>query len=325
MQGPYPDEVDPEENRKWLIIGRFEKRSAFLHAHGICRLGDASPEIPWAPRCLRLGRLDKRADRMPKPRPRPVVDGRVRFTYKAHSNFLRPEARSRLGPDGSGAARQPCRGPSNADPSIAGLPLDHRGRRGAGRAGDADRLVALLHPFPRAAQPSRHRGVVAVLGGDRHLGPQPARRLGVGHHELRVLGRDRARRNAHLGDPLSLPPDMAHLDQPFGRGDDHLRGHVRPDVPGDPRRTRLGRLLDVPAPEPDGHVAQFQEPSSLGRLRGQHLRNRLGPVLVRRPDPGPGDDARSGENPHPAVRLRDFRPRMAGLRSGNGITTKPPT
>ena len=77
----------------------------------------------------------------------------------------------------------------------------------AGRAADPDRLVAVLHPFSRTPQPSRHRGLVAVLGGDRHLGPQPTGRLGVGHHELRVLGRDRARRHADLGDPLSLPPD----------------------------------------------------------------------------------------------------------------------
>ena len=180
---------------------------------------------------------------------------------------------------------------------------------------DTNRLVALLHPFPRAPRPSRRGGLVAVLGGDRHLGTQRPRRLGVGHHELRVLGRHRARRDAHLGDPLPLPAEMAHLDQPRGGGDDHLRGHVRPDVPGDPRGTRLGRLLDVPGPEPDGHVAQLQEPASLGRLRGQRVRNRLGPVLVRRPDPGPGDDARSGEDPHPEVRLRLLRPRMAGLRA----------
>ena len=118
---------------------------------------------------------------------------------------------------------------------------------------------------------------------------------------------------------------MAHLDQPLGGGDDHLRGHVRDDVPGDPRGTRLGRLLDVPDPEPDGHVAQLQEPASLGRLRGQHLRNRLGPVLVRRPDPGPGDDSRSGENPHPAGSSTASSPSDGGARCGSGITTRPPT
>src|SRR4029453_543016 len=44
-------------------------------------------------------------------------------------------------------------------------------------------------------------------------------------------------------------------------------------------------------------------------------RNRFGPLLVRRLDPGPGDDARSGEDPGPEVRLRHLRPRMARLRA----------
>ena len=270
------------------------------------------------------GRIGRREAATAGPCLTPGLDSR-RCKMITNSHFQQSERGTRLGPDGSRAARQPCRGPSHADPALAGFPLHHRGRRRAGRAADADRLVALLHPFPRAPQPSRRRGLVAVLGGDRHLGPQRARRLGVGHHELRVLGRDRARRDAHLGDPLPLPPDMAHLDQPLGGGDDHLRGHVRPDVPGDPRGTRLGRLLDVPAPEPDGHVAQLQEPAPLGRLRGQHLRNRLVPVLVRRPDPGPGDDSRSGENPHPAGSSTVSSPSDGGAPCGNGITTKPPT
>src|SRR6185436_13071774 len=67
--------------------------------------------------------------------------------------------------------------------------------------------------------------------------------------------------------------------------------------------------------EPDERVAQLQEPSSLGRLCGQRLRDRVDPVLVRRPDPGPGDNARPGENPRPSVRLRFLRARMAGVRS----------
>ncbi len=35
-------------------------------------------------------------------------------------------------------------------------------------------------------------------------------RLGLGHHQLRLLGRHRPRRHADLGDPLPLPPEVAH-------------------------------------------------------------------------------------------------------------------
>ena len=187
-------------------------------------------------------------------------DGTNRALFKVNAG-------SRLGPDGSRTAGQSCRGPSNAHPAFAGFPFHHRGRRGAGRAADSDRLVARLHPVARAPQPSRHRDLVAVLGGDRRLGTQRPGRLGLGHHQLRVLDRHRACRHAHLRDPVPLPAEVAHLDQPRGGGDDHLRRHVRDDVPGDPRRPRLGRLLDVPASEPDGHVAQLQVPAALGRVR----------------------------------------------------------
>ena len=160
---------------------------------------------------------------------------------KTTHHSSRPKTGNTFGPDGSRPARQPCRRPSSHTHSaVAGFPLNHRGRRRCGRGADADRLVVLLPPFPRASRASRRGGLVALLGGDRHLGTQCPRRLGVGHHELRVLGRDRARRNAHLGDPLPVPADMAHLDQPRGGGDDHLRGHVRDDIPGDPRRDAYG-------------------------------------------------------------------------------------
>ena len=80
-----------------------------------------------------------------------------------------------------------------------------------------------------------------------------------------------------------------------------------------------------PIPNQMGDVAELPEPAALGRLRGQHLRHRLGPVLVRRPDPGPGDDARSGEDPHPAGSSTASSPSAGAAPCGTGITTRPPT
>ena len=48
-----------------------------------------------------------------------------------------------------------------------------------------------------------HRRALALLGGDRRLGHQRPGRLGLGHHELRLLDRHRPRRHADLGDPAS--------------------------------------------------------------------------------------------------------------------------
>ena len=58
----------------------------------------------------------------------------------------------------------------------------------------------------------------------------------------------------------------------------------------------LGRpwlaLLAVPVPEHDGPLAAVPQPADLGRLRGLDLRHGLAALLVRRPDPRPGDAAR---------------------------------
>ena len=50
----------------------------------------------------------------------------------------------------------------------------------------------------------------------------------------------------------------------------------------------------MPYPEHDGPLAAVAEPAGLGRLRGLDLRHGLAAVLVRRPDPRPGDAPRPG-------------------------------
>ena len=68
--------------------------------------------------------------------------------------------------------------------------------------------------------------------GRRRLGAQQPGRLGVGHHQLRLLDRDRSRRDADLGDPVPAQTELAHGGQPQRRGDDDLRGHLRGIFPG---------------------------------------------------------------------------------------------
>ena len=75
----------------------------------------------------------------------------------------------------------------------------------------------------------------------RHVGQQPPGRLGLRHHQLRLVDRHRPRRHAHLGHPPALPAEVAHLHQPLRRGHDHLRGHVRGAVPAAAHRAALVR------------------------------------------------------------------------------------
>ena len=71
---------------------------------------------------------------------------------------------------------------------------------------------------------------LAVHPRRRHLGHQDPGRLGLRHHQLRLVDRDRPRRHLHLRDPAAAPPGLAHLDQPLHRGDDALRRGLRGDV-----------------------------------------------------------------------------------------------
>ena len=90
------------------------------------------------------------------------------------------------------------------------------------------------------AQPGRD-GRLPFREGNWHLGLEQHRRLGLRHHQLRFLGRHRPCGHVDLGHPASVPPAMAHVDQPFGRGDDDLRRDVRGHVPA----IHMGRPWDA--------------------------------------------------------------------------------
>jgi len=86
---------------------------------------------------------------------------------------------------------------------------------------------------------------------------------------------------------------MAHVDQPLGRGDDHLRRHVRGAVPLLHMGGR-GFLLILPYfPNQAGALGDFRSPLCGGRVRHQHLPHHLAGLLYSH-DPRPGDAPRPG-------------------------------
>jgi len=60
------------------------------------------------------------------------------------------------------------------------------------------------------------------------MGHQRPGHVGLGDHQLRLVGRHRPRRNADLGHPAALEAGVADLDQPVRRGDDALRSGLLP-------------------------------------------------------------------------------------------------
>ena len=106
----------------------------------------------------------------------------------------------------------------------------------------------------------------------------------------------------------------------------HLRGDVRAASSRHPRRPRLVGLLAVPAPEPDGHVAELPQPAAVGRVRGHHLRHGLAAVLVHGPDPRPRDACATARRPGSTQWIYGIaRARLARLAAATGSTTRRPT
>ena len=164
-------------------------------------------------------------------------------------------------------------------------------------------------------------GTVTLLlaKGTADLGRQRPGGLGLRHHQLRVVDRDRPRGDADLRDPAPLPAAVAHLDQPLRGGDDPLRGRVRGHVPDPAHGPPVGgRLLADALPEHDGPVAQLPQPPHLGRVRGLDLRHRLRPLLVRGAPPRPRHPARPGAEQGREDDLRDAGPGLARLGAALG-------
>ena len=117
--------------------------------------------------------------------------------------------------------------------------------------------------------------LLVVTGGRAHLDlpdlHRPRHRrlhapglLGRVHHDLRVLGRHRARRHADLGDPLPVPRQVAQRHQPQRRGDDGVRGDDGRACSRHPHRPRLEGLLHAALPEPARALAELQVAARCG-------------------------------------------------------------
>ncbi len=158
----------------------------------------------------------------------------------------------------------------------------------------------------------------------RHLGPEQDGRVGVRHHELRLLDRHRPRRHAHLGDSVPAPAALAHVGQPGGRSDDAVRRDVRRPLSADPHGPAVDVLLDAALPErPRFALGELPVAARLGLLRDQHLFHDLRDLLVRRPHPRPRDRSRprAGHDALEDLRLPEpwldrILPHLASLRGG---------
>ncbi len=169
------------------------------------------------------------------------------------------------------------------------------------------RLVDLLRRRAAGARrPARSSVGWLVLERHRRLGHQQPGRLGLRHHELRLLDRYRPRRHADLAPILFLfrqkwrtainrSAEAMTIFAVMCAGLFPLLHTGRPVV----------RLLDLPVlPTTWAAVAELPSPARVGRVRGQHLLHHLGAVLVHG----------HGSRPRDVPRSRDEQPRATRLR-----------
>ena len=190
-----------------------------------------------------------------------------------------------------------------------------RAPRWAGSSAFVVAAVARRHARDRVA-------IAYTIAPASASGATTSRSLGVRDHQLRLVDRHRPRGHVHLGDPVPVRADVAHVDQSLRRGDDDLRGRCR-------RRsfrcsTSAGRGSPTGCsryPNPMGVWPQLQERAAVGRRRGDDVLHGLAAVLVPRPDPRPRDAARPREDAAASASSTGSSRSAGAARRGTGSTT----
>ena len=86
-------------------------------------------------------------------------------------------------------------------------------------------------PSPRALPPCCCAVIWLFFKGIGVWGITHARRVGLRHHQLRLVDRYRPRRHPHLRHPAALQAELAKFHQPVCRSDDTVRRRLRRHVP----------------------------------------------------------------------------------------------
>ena len=76
------------------------------------------------------------------------------------------------------------------------------------------------------------------------MGIEQNRGLGLGHHQLCMVGRYRSRWYSNLRRIVTLPPEMENGHQPLCRSDDYLLSSTGGSLPYYPHGTPLVGVLD---------------------------------------------------------------------------------
>src|SRR3954462_13942170 len=107
--------------------------------------------------------------------------------------------------------------------------------------------------------------------------------MGLGHHQLRVVGWYRSRRNTDLCDPFTFPPGMENRCEQGSRSDDHLCGNVRRTIPDLAHGSCMECILHTSISKHTwSFVGELQLATAVGRICHLNLLYRITSILVFR-------------------------------------------
>mgnify|MGYP003693912091 CR=1 FL=1 len=126
---------------------------------------------------------------------------------------------------------------------------------------------------------------------------------------------------------LLFRQELAHVDQPLRRGDDALRRRVRAACyPAHPHRPAVARATGCCRTRTRWSIwPQFRSPLIWDVFAVSTYAHGVAAVLVRRPDPRPGDAARSLARNGRRASSTACSPWAGAARRRTGTATRPPT
>src|SRR5688500_8065301 len=105
--------------------------------------------------------------------------------------------------------------------------------------------------------------------------------MGLGYHQLRMVGWYRSRGYADFSNLTAVPPGMANRGEPCGRSDDDLRGNVRGPVPDMAYGSGVDGVFCSSLPKYQGFpLGELQLAAIMGRICDLNIFYRLASVLV---------------------------------------------
>ncbi len=146
------------------------------------------------------------------------------------------------------------------------------------------------------------------------MGHHDPRRLGIRHRQFRLVDRYRPRRNADLGHLAAPQTGLAYVHQSLRGSYDVVRRGASRHVPHSPHGPPVAGLLASAVSQFHVALAAAAQSAGVGRFRCHHLPHRLAHLLVHRPGPRSGNNARQGQTDLAESYLRNVRARLARIR-----------